>query len=46
MQGKSWDGHQTNLEEMVEEMISVDLEDARKEAFLKQKGFQIVEPRE
>ena len=34
------------LEEMVEEMIDHDLEEARKEAYLKRKGFKVVWPRE
>ena len=36
----------TGLEEMVKEMIDHDREEARKEAYLKQKGFQVVGPRE
>ena len=36
----------TTLEELVNEMIAVDQEEARKEAYLKQKGFQVVGPRE
>ena len=36
----------TTLEELVCEMIRVDKEEARKEAYLKQKGFEIVGPRE
>ena len=32
----------TTLEEMVQEMIKVDQEEARKEAYLKRKGFQVV----
>ena len=36
----------TSLEELVNEMIKVDQEEARKEAYLKRKGFQIVGPRE
>ena len=35
----------TSLEEM-NEMIDHDREEARKEAFLKRKGFQVVGPRE
>ena len=34
----------TSLEEMVNEMIDHDREEARKEAYLKRKGFQVVEP--
>ena len=36
----------TSLEEMVTEMINHDREEARKEAYLKRKGFQVVGPRE
>ena len=36
----------TSLEELVTEMISKDREDARKEAYLKRKGFKVVGPRE
>ena len=36
----------TSLEEMVNEMIDQDREDASKEAYLKGEGFQIVGPRE
>ena len=36
----------TSLEEMVNEMIDHDREEARKEAYLKRKGFQVVGPRE
>ena len=36
----------TTLEELVREMISVDQEEARKEAYLKRKGFQVIGPRE
>ena len=36
----------TSLEELVNEMIEVDQEEARKEAYLKRKGFQVVGPRE
>ena len=36
----------TSLEELVTEMISKDREDARKEAYLKRKGFNVVGPRE
>ena len=36
----------TSLEEMVNEMIDHDREEARKEAFLRGKGFQVVGPRE
>ena len=36
----------TTLEEMVQEMINTDQEDARKEAYLKRKGFQVIGPRE
>ena len=32
----------TSLEEMVEEMIDHDLEEARKEAYLKREGFKVV----
>ena len=35
-----------SLEELVNEMIEVDQEEARKEAYLKRKGFQVVGPRE
>ena len=35
-----------SLEEMVNEMIDHDREEARKEAFLRGKGFQVVGPRE
>ena len=35
----------TTLEEMVNEMIDHDKEEARKEAYLKRKGFQVVGPR-
>ena len=34
------------LEELVEEMITQDREDARKEAYLRREGFQVVGPRE
>ena len=36
----------TSLEEIVNEMINHDQEEARKEAYLKHKGFQVVGPRE
>ena len=36
----------TTLEEMVKEMISHDREEARKEAYLRREGFQVVGPRE
>ena len=36
----------TTLEELVNEMIAVDKEEALKEAYLKRKGFQVVGPRE
>ena len=36
----------TGLEEMVKEMIDKDREEARKEAYLRHKGFQIAGPRE
>ena len=36
----------TTLEEMVSEMIDHDREEARKEAYLKREGFQVVGPRE
>ena len=36
----------TTLEELVEEMITVDQQEAKKEAYLKRKGFQVVGPRE
>ena len=36
----------TTLEEMVSEMIEHDREEARKEAYLKREGFQVVGPRE
>ena len=37
----------TSLEEMVNEMINTnDREEARKEAYLRRKGFQVVGPRE
>ena len=36
----------TTLEELVNEMINVDREEARKEAYLKRKGFKVVGPRE
>ena len=36
----------TTLEELVNEMIAVDQEEARKEAHLKRNGFQVVGPRE
>ena len=36
----------TSLEEIVKEMIDYDREEARKEAYLKRKGFKVVGPRE
>ena len=36
----------TTLEELVYEMIVIDQEEARKEAYLKRKGFQVVGARE
>ena len=36
----------TTLEELVNEMVAIDQEEARKEAYLKRKGFQVVGPRE
>lgn len=36
----------TSLEEMVNEMITNDRDEARKEAYLKREGFQVVGPRE
>ena len=36
----------TCLEELVKEMIDHDREEARKEAYLKRKGFQVIGPRE
>jgi len=36
----------TTLEELIEEMISNDLEEAQKEAYLRSKGFKVVGPRE
>ena len=36
----------TSLEEMVQEMINHDREEARKEAYLKREGFKVVGPRE
>lgn len=36
----------TTLEEMVNEMIAHDREEARKEAYLKRQGFKVVGPRE
>ena len=35
----------TSLEEMVQEMVIKTMEEARKEAYLKRKGFQVVGPR-
>lgn len=35
-----------SLEELVSEMVEYDREEARKEAYLKEKGFQVVGPRE
>ena len=34
----------TKLEKLVQEMINHDLEEAQKEAYLKRKGFHVVEP--
>lgn len=36
----------SSLEELVSEMVEHDREEARKEAYLKEKGFQVVGPRE
>ena len=36
----------TTLEQLVAEMVSVDLEEARKEAYLKNEGFAVVGARE
>ncbi len=36
----------TTLEELVDEMICIDKEEANKEAYLKLKGFQVIGPRE
>ena len=36
----------TTLEELVAEMVAVDVEDAKKEAYLKRKGFEVVGARE
>ena len=36
----------TTLEEMVQEMIDHDRQEASKEAYLKREGFKIVGPRE
>ena len=36
----------TSLEELVNEMIGFDREEARKDAYLKREGFQVIEPRE
>ena len=36
----------TTLEELVSEMVAVDVEDAKKEAYLKRKGFAVVGARE
>jgi len=36
----------TTLEELISEMIELDQQEARKEAYLKRKGFQVVGPRE
>ena len=36
----------TSLEELVNEMVANDQEEARKEAYLKRKGFSVVGPRE
>ena len=40
-----WSPH-TTLEELVNEMIDNDREEARKESYLKRKGFQVVGPKE
>jgi GDPmannose 4,6-dehydratase len=34
----------TSLEELVAEMVAVDLEEAKKEAYLRRKGFNVVGP--
>ena len=36
----------TTLEELVAEMVATDVEDAKKEAYLKRKGFVVVGSRE
>ena len=36
----------SSLEELVSEMVEHDREEARKEAYLKEQGFQVVGPRE
>ena len=36
----------TTLEELVAEMVATDLEEAKKEAYLKRKGFSVVGARE
>ena len=36
----------TTLEELVAEMVAVDVEDAKKEAYLKRKGFEVLGARE
>ena len=36
----------TTLEDMIEEMINSDREEARKEAYLKREGFKVIGPRE
>ena len=36
----------TTLEELVAEMVTVDVEEARKEAYLKRQGFAVVGARE
>ena len=36
----------TTLEELVAEMVAIDQEEAKKEAYLKRKGFAVVSPME
>ena len=36
----------TTLEQLVAEMVAADVEEAKKEAYLKRKGFSVVGPRE
>ena len=36
----------TSLEQLVAEMVNHDREEARKEAYLRRKGFEIIGPRE
>ena len=36
----------TTLEELVAEMVAVDVEEAKKEAYLKRSGFEVVGARE